>query len=993
MSNSKPAKWLQLENYVASIFRSLGYHVERDLLIEGNQVDIRASKRVPGYGLVSSLVEVKYRSGRSLPKDEVLSFLHVAHPLLQSGQFTKAILVTNASFTKEGKAAVDRQQNIELLTLSELERSFLSVDEQLLRYLTTYRQQPINATFLDLTVSLRDSYPPDDQAPRTLHCSELWDVARARPDSALILFADYGGGKTTALERMKAIAAEQFLSGASEIVPMLFLLREFEPDYDFEIYIQRTFEREFGVGIPAIVFWDLLESGRFGFLLDGFDEITLRADRNTRADLLRKISPLLFGPCPAVLSSRPSYFVNAEEYLRSLEELRNAHNLQLGTPHAPYTKLSEPNVALSSFVDSLRRRYQRPDLARQRKPAYVVYAIELLTAEQIADYLSRSSSLFEEAGIGDWRAVLDFVMSVYDLSDLTTRPILLDTIVATVLAGVINVRDRSIAFGPSDLYEAYTSLKLQLDWDKATSRRMFLSPAARQEFAEECAIAMQKQRLAELAETAVHAIAQRGTHSPDVSLERLMTDLRTCSFLTVTRDGALRFVHRSFQEFFCARRIKRDLDMRVFDTLEEQLPQEIVYFLGGFAVSDEAFRERLCANIAAISSGSTGIPRDLGKVIAANMASALLYSSSELAGLRWRSIDVRFRGAAAKTIAFSTLEGVRFSISSVEQWTFEDCRFDGIEIVSDETSVLNVTRCVGQLRILGSLGTMRFTSSTMSVSVDSSAIAVAVSGSSLRLELSQSTALEISLVECREPSILLVRDENRGRQLGQRTQDGSVRVQSLRSRLDVSRVGSLVLAPSHIKESVLVVGEVQLSEWPVAISQSIVVVRAESIGRVAGPSSQDERAVESERRADQEANLSFDRSILVADARVARSRVPSFTVILGGSVPSRVSDGRAGVCFLYEKRYDDKGTELSWCVVDSSSKPIVIRGGGASYEAVQQNWNDVIDEVIRRTRRGSVAALAAGIERFLRAEGCSPGSAALLEAEIQDVGKGFDDSY
>lgn len=698
-------EYVQTEQYVASLYRALGYRVERDVLVDGNQIDVVASKVVPAYGILKLLVEVKLRHTRPIGKDEVLSFRFTARSLIEAGQFSKAVMVSTSGFTRTAKLSIEADADIELLDIIELERAFLTVDAPLSQFIAQYQDKPINRCYIDLNAQLQDQYPQKSRRQENDHCaaSELLNVAFSNPGSAVLLFADYGAGKTTSLERIKATAARNYLSNRTAPVPILFALKELGESDELDGFIRATFQRELWMNIPSEAFWDLCGQGRFLFLLDGFDEITLRADVNRRAELLRRLSPLLFGPSPALLTSRPSFFVSAQEYKDSLQRLETADFLQFGAV-APGSleQAVSTDQRIRRYTEPLRSRYQPSQPIKSIKPTYRAYRLCLLTSEQIDEYLERYDSEFRDLDIESTAAVRHFVDSVYDLSDLIRRPIILDMIVATILNGAIDVLNESIAIGPADLYEAYAGLKLELDWDKAQSRRTFLSPRDRLKFAEKCALFMHDNDVLELGEDVLSSLAMQSIVDPLGSREELLTDLRTCSFLTISDGGSLRFIHRSFQEFFLARLLKQELDSNRLRLLRRSLPRQVLYFLGAFAFSDDDFKWRLL-QLPSSEIAMRGSPEEVAAVLD-NLAASVMCSRERIPNVVWKDFSVEGVTRRRLTFVGCRLGRVGFDRCSVDTIEFSDCTLDSARL-NFTSSDLVIRHCRGSAEVQGDIAT------------------------------------------------------------------------------------------------------------------------------------------------------------------------------------------------------------------------------------------------------------------------------------------------
>lgn len=765
----------RLEEHVASIFRALDYIVVRDRLLNGHQVDLLATRIVAGYGEVRLVIEVKYRTSGPVPKSEVVAFLNIAETLIAAGQCTRALMVSNRPFTRFSYDAIAHSPNIRLQTVDDVERSFLSLEAPLARFVQAYRSPEVRRIYVDLGVTFLESEPPSTHVA-SMPATELLDAAVSDPAGAVVLFADFGAGKSTALERIKARAAQDWLAKASARIPVLFLLKDYSDTDTLDRYVSETFLREYGSLIPPRVFWELLDNGRFVILLDGFDEITLGADAEARADLLRRLSPLLFGASPAILTTRPSYFVSYEEYRTSLSNLRSAAGLHIGPPDRDLGHIPGPQ----RLADRLRPRYAGAagnDVSRARDARYVAYSLNLLTSVQIDELLDAYRKDFSDIGISSPTEVRQFIDSVYDLSDLTQRPILLDMVVTTILEREINIRGSSDALGPTDLYEAYTGLKLTHDWDKSTSRRASLEPEHRRRFAEICAWHLHTSGLSGVDNAAV-AVAAAQVAPPTVPIESVLTDLRTCSFLTISEDGSLRFVHKSFLEFFVARRLKANLEYGRYEGLGFYAAPEVLYFLGSYGHNDDRFRRKLkaltrSAHDGLLSGVDSGELRSRAK---SNLCAALSYARSGVHDVHWTDVQVIGFRKRALHFSYSELKNVLFKQASVTQAALIGCAVD-LQLDSSCLERMEIVDCRGAVN----------TTEASSVVVENSQLKLALDGGRIDrfIEL-RSLASDIGLSLTPRAARLDV--EVQDSTLAARGSVTSLHLRSIRSSVDLVQV-------------------------------------------------------------------------------------------------------------------------------------------------------------------------------------------------------------
>lgn len=679
--------WSALEERVGTLYRALGYDVTRDVLNRGSQIDLVAERRDPVVGRIRICVEVKHHPGSSMPIQEVRDFLRNASNAVGRNDFDKAHLVTSGKVTRNARAELEGEAHLRVLTVEELERELLQPDASLQHWLDVYRREPISKRFVDVTATL---HVPSTltSVGHSVPSTELLDVAMAEPGVGVVVLADYGSGKSTLLKRLKAMAIERRSADPSSVVPVLIELRDLTADFDVERVALAACRTELGIELPPGSFWSLLGHGRFLILLDGFDEITLHASAATREHMLAGISPLLFGPSPAILTSRPSYFASFEEYRDLLAKMRGASAQKPGA--AP------DEQRISRHADQLADRYATRGPKTAVDPNAHTFQLDPLTGAQIDQFLEQAGDELAAAGTGP-REVREFLDSVYDLSDLISRPIILDMAVESTLEGVIDPSQRTLQDGPSGLYEAYARVRLKRDWLTVESRQELLSHDIRMRFAEECARYMHDEGVLRVDPGAIAGVAARTLALGTVDdLDAALTDLRTCSFLTIDDSGALEFIHRSYQEFFLARLIRADIERNETASIGQDLRWEYAYFLGAFGYTNsdtyQRFRE--------LARG-----RPSNALVADNAAQAQLIAREVARDLDWHGRDVAELRRPRTQIIDSTLHDVGLRGLLVEQVDLTECDIN-VTLEADGfggegIGELSITNCNGKLRLFG----------------------------------------------------------------------------------------------------------------------------------------------------------------------------------------------------------------------------------------------------------------------------------------------------
>lgn len=702
------------EAHVAALYRALGYEVEQNRLVQGCQIDVIARRRIPGLGDTTVGIEVKDHPAGSLPIGEVREFVNVAKPLIEGGHFTQMCLITTGQITPNSVDFITPIPDLRLRTLTDLERDLFDPTPALRRWQQLYASRPDYNRFIDLRATLLENDAGDDvEAPGRLPATDLLTLAGTYPSSAVIVLADYGSGKTTALERIKHRAIEAFLLDDRCAVPILIRLREVETDFDVESLALRAAERELNIHLAGQHFWDLRDAGRFLFLLDGFDEITLRATSATRADLLARISPLLFSSSPAILTSRPSYFSSLTEYRTLLHVRRTGRETSGGRSE--------------TRIDRLVDRYRDVGPTTPLNPSVLSYQLDALTDDQINSYLDGLADELSKVGTTPDQ-VRSFIRRVYDLSDLIERPIILDMVVSSVLEGDIDPAREVLVDGPAGLYETYTQAQLGRDWANVASRSQFLTLEVRTRFAEECALHMWTSDSLVIGGGEVTKLVERTIRASDShDKEELLTDLRTCSFLTVDREGNLEFIHRSFQEFFVARRLRSDVAAGSEARLRRPLRSEYLYFLGSYASTNDSMHNAL------VAMARSNVRDDATTAaVADNAAHALLVARDHLRGITWSQRQVIGLRRPSVALTDAKLRDVRLAELKVAELTLNGSELD-VSIDAAEPCALTLTNCSGSVRtsgrvasvgVVGGRLTAQFDEGTSSIVLDNSDVAL-----------------------------------------------------------------------------------------------------------------------------------------------------------------------------------------------------------------------------------------------------------------------------
>ncbi len=110
----------RFEADVAKLYMAMGYSVERNIPLAGQEIDIYAKRRFKGGGEHRIIVECKYRSGEARAgNQEIQSIAGAYNVLKQANEANACVIVTSNGFTKDA-IEVARAAGIILKTYDDL---------------------------------------------------------------------------------------------------------------------------------------------------------------------------------------------------------------------------------------------------------------------------------------------------------------------------------------------------------------------------------------------------------------------------------------------------------------------------------------------------------------------------------------------------------------------------------------------------------------------------------------------------------------------------------------------------------------------------------------------------------------------------------------------------------------------------------------------------------------------------------------------------------
>lgn len=505
------------EMEVEQILQLRGYKVIRNNLINGTQVDLHATKNDP-LDNISFVVECADREG-SIGIDLVKEKSAILLSLKDEEFIYRLMFVSKNGFTAEAKAFAKKNPNLLLLTMTELENLLVN----LLPYVNSFLHNYEHSLGMFKDANLINNYVElsarDEKKSLILSIDYfLRDWLKSESNNLLFLLGDYGSGKTSFCRHFvyKFLKEKYIQRLDTKYTPILMNLRDVRGKLELKKLVTDTLVQFYGVELPSYAaFEKLCATGNIILVLDGFDEMSDRSDSQTLIDSFNQIYLLAALDIKIILTCRSNFFRSHEDIINLLKRF------SISIPIDDQNKILEFSLA---------------------EQGHILY-LEKFNEDQIREFIEKRLKNNAEEMIGT-------IKKIHDLSDLSTRPVLLDMIVSS-LPELQKAKNR---INSAALYSHYTDR-----WSTRDQWRVTIPLDIRKTFCETLAWVMHCANITEIPfeilEKTMIGSLNAVTNNPE-QLEKFKNDIQTCSFLVRTgSENEFRFAHKSFVEFFFARKL------------------------------------------------------------------------------------------------------------------------------------------------------------------------------------------------------------------------------------------------------------------------------------------------------------------------------------------------------------------------------------------------------------------------------------------------------
>lgn len=668
--------WEVLEHEVEMIFRAAGYDTQRNIEVGGFEFDLLATRDEFAGLRVNIAVECKHREKAAVSNTDIHEFLNAYNASRERLNLAHGIVVTNTRFSRQAHEAINQHSAFRLLTFSNLEDELLGAHAYLNSAAKHYRSH-LKSRFIDLSADSQTPEGTSEVVPQIVQ--HLASRIATEDQLFAVVLGDFGSGKTTVAEQLHQACAEAYLTKKGDVYPFIFYLRtlaQFDTEQSY-IGAQMT---QYSRAVSAELFPRIQNSRRTLLILDGFDEVATHSTAEERLALFSRVMRISQRASHLILTSRPSTFTNLYEINALIKNLI-ARDFTLAQKSKKLVRRADEDrdKALARTTRLVRQHRVGDEYRLFPAEASSVLYLRPFTRSNIIDYLEPFAELIQQKHGMTIPQVYDLLSKVYDVTDLITRPLLLEMFVEILTQGDIDLGDPDLEIGPAGLYQTYVNLHLDRDWKV----RQFLTRDERLTFARAAAIVMlESGGSLEASYTSIERVVEGGM--TDIAsgrwselkgqMSQVINDVRVCSFMNVTPNDRIEFAHKSFMEFFIADVIISKLAHRKpIEELNAALTYEVIYFLGSFCLLRSDYRIEMLNHLKDVAYGQGDDYRSKIKL-------GLLYSERESYGREYERISFDALKIRKRDLYDSRFTDVSLTKVHLEDILFSGCTFNEVRL-------------------------------------------------------------------------------------------------------------------------------------------------------------------------------------------------------------------------------------------------------------------------------------------------------------------------
>jgi len=604
---------------VAQIFRLNGDEVHRNVSVSGKNIDISTSTSA-GLGRPKHITYINCVHDHKVTWNEANDFRNI----INNAQKAMGMIVSQYGFEDSVKSFAD-ENDITTLTYDQLVSELIDFSSYMDELIDDYEQNGVEYKMPLKKLYIEQNIIEDRTGRKDPLSNYVNKWLNDNTQNLLVILGDYGTGKTSfTLKYASELANKRKLENKG-IIPVRIELKKYREALSYDTMIVSHLS-ENGISTNKEAFDFLLKTGNIMLMLDAFDEMAVQVNEEVTKKNFGELCKAVNGKAKVILTCRTHYFKEHPEVKSRVFDIR-----------APKGFITDEGTPLYESISSL----------KNRKICFLQYFDDI----KIREYLN--NALGEKA-----KEAMDMLNNenYKGLKDLATRPVLL----AMIAQSYNEISKGEIIPSAAGLYEAYIQ-----KWVDRDDEKINLTKDGKVTFAEQLAVKLWLENEDKIHYRDLSPLVNEHFKSKILApadLEYAEHEVRASSFLTRDADGNYGFAHKSFMEFFIARKLVGEIvTNQIVDFGKNEITGEIADLMSDM-VKDESAMINFIRNKTPDIAGYAG----------ANVVSILRSKRNEL-----RNFDLTNCVLSHSYFNFSSLAGTNFSNSymdniSIPLYSFHD---------------------------------------------------------------------------------------------------------------------------------------------------------------------------------------------------------------------------------------------------------------------------------------------------------------------------------
>jgi Holliday junction resolvase-like predicted endonuclease len=491
----------QFEQEIADLYKAMGYEVKQHVPLGGQEVDVLATKYIPGVGDYSVIVECKYKGGTDRAGNEDVQSIVGAFNTAKAGNLASACTIVTTNGYSLSAQQVAETVGIHLTTKQHLIKGLIDFSPYIQRLKDLYYQDfgdKDKSWYIDPNV-LGDSLITEP-------LDGFVDAWLVKSDGTpLVILGSYGTGKTSFCRHY----AVRLIEKQDNLIPVLINLRDLNKVVRIESLVRDFLDEQCNAASPRFdTFWRMYTEGFLLLLFDGFDEMASRVDSSTLEANLAEIERFSKKVGKVILTCRTEHFISSSEEVSALSPDDN--------------------------------------LLSDRTAHYRKIEISLWSREHISVYIGRRAQALDQHSHYSPADYINLIESLPELSDMSARAVHLDLIVKALPSMV----RKGIPITRANLYQTYIQKELRRETIH-NKRLQLISDEERLNLLRVVAARRFIDSHESLEFESAKKIIKDEMRLPDSDVEAVTRDFLNRSFLQRNGD-VYRFAHKTLAEYLFA---------------------------------------------------------------------------------------------------------------------------------------------------------------------------------------------------------------------------------------------------------------------------------------------------------------------------------------------------------------------------------------------------------------------------------------------------------